>query len=97
MIRPAPLDLTDKAHAALGGQAPTPPSPTGFVCHPGHPITVTPGAFGRGYAECACGWHQTCASKFTATRAALNHHHQVGGCNCPPVVTAHDIHPGRRP
>lgn len=68
----------------------------GFECHPGHDITVTPGVFGRAVVECSCGERSVRGSKFAATRAALIHHHAVGGCNCPHAVAAHAVHPGRR-
>lgn len=56
--------------------------------HPGHAITVTPGPFGRAFFDCSCGEAQVRASKSAGVRAALSHHHDVGGCNCPDPVIA---------
>lgn len=62
-------------------------------CHPGHELQVTEGAFGRGYVDCECGYTRVLGSKPAANRMALIHHHDVGGCNCPPHVVAHERHP----
>lgn len=61
--------------------------------HLSHDITVTPGPVGRAWFECSCGIEQRRASKRAAVQAALVHHHDVGGCNCPPHVLELDIHP----
>lgn len=60
--------------------------------HPGHDITVTHGAV-RSYLDCSCGLTRTFASPTPANRAALVHHHDEGGCNCPAWVVELDIHP----
>lgn len=60
--------------------------------HPGHDIYVTT-ADVRVYVDCSCGLERRFASKPPAVRFALEHHHQVGGCNCPPDVVALDVHP----
>lgn len=62
--------------------------PTTVPMHPGHAITVTPGPFGRALFDCSCGEAQVRASKSSGVRAALSHHHDVGGCNCPDSVIA---------
>lgn len=68
------------------------------LSHPGHQINVTPGpAFGRLHVDCSCGLTRVCASKFSANRVALIHHHEVDGCNCPPNVVAADVHPSSTP
>lgn len=63
--------------------------------HPGHDITVTGGGpFGRAWFDCSCGITRVFASKVPATHAALVHHHDVGGCNCPQrLVIEFAIHP----
>lgn len=60
--------------------------------HPGHALTVTQGPV-RWHVECSCGLDRRFASATPANRAALVHHHAVGGCNCPPDVAALSIHP----
>lgn len=62
--------------------------------HPGHVLNVTGGGpFGRAWVDCSCGYTLTCPSKYAADRAALRHHHDVGGCNCPSLVVEHVAHP----
>lgn len=68
-------------------------APTVVPMHAGHEITVTPGAFGRSFFDCSCGEMQVRASKSQGVRVALAHHHDVGGCNCPPSVVALPEHP----
>ena len=68
-----------------------------IACHPGHQLAVTEGVFGRGYVDCQCGHSRVLGSKRAANVAALIHHHEVGGCNCPPQVVEHDVHPDPRP
>lgn len=62
--------------------------PTNVPMHAGHAITVTSGPFGRAFFDCSCGETQVRASKSSGVRAALSHHHDVGGCNCPDQVIA---------
>lgn len=63
--------------------------------HPDHRITVTPGPFGRAWFDCTCRplVNSIWPSKRAANRAALRHHHDVMGCNCPAWLVAHEIHP----
>ena len=63
-----------------------------MTAHPGHSITVT-AADVRVYLECSCGLERRFASKPPAVRAALEHHHEAGGCNCPAAVLALPEHP----
>lgn len=66
--------------------------------HAGHAITVTGGGpFGRAWFDCPCGIKRVFASKRAANTAALIHHHDVGGCNCPPALVAHEAHPAASP
>ncbi len=60
--------------------------------HPGHRITVTRGQV-RWHVECSCGLDRRFASVTPANRAALAHHHAVGGCNCPAWLVARPYHP----
>lgn len=60
--------------------------------HPGHRITVTRGPV-RWHVECSCGLSRVYASCRAANRAALTHHHAVGGCNCPSEVALMTNHP----
>lgn len=62
------------------------------LMHPGHNITVTSGPV-RVHLECSCGIDRRFASATPANRAALQHHHDVGGCNCPPQVLELEVHP----
>lgn len=68
-----------------------------FVMHPGHALTVTVGpvgqAVGRAWVDCTCGLTRVHPTKSSATRTALQHHHDVGGCSCPPQVREHPDHP----
>lgn len=76
-------------HRGAGLMTSTPiTKPTTVPMHPGHAITVTPGPFGRAFFDCSCGEKEVRASKSQGVRAALNHHHDVGGCNCPDHVIA---------
>lgn len=62
--------------------------------HPEHAVTVTGnGPFGRAWVECSCGFSKVCASKKSANRTALAHHHEHAGCHCPPFLVARDEHP----
>lgn len=63
------------------------------VPHEGHELMVTETVFGRAWFDCSCGVSRVFPLKREATRAALLHHHDVGGCNCPPQVRAHPWHP----
>lgn len=66
--------------------------------NPDHVITVTGGGpFDRAWVDCSCGYTLTCASKWTANRAGLRHHHETSGCNCPADVVASDVHPDPGP
>lgn len=68
-----------------------------FSMHPGHALTVTVGevgkAIGRAWVDCSCGLVRVFPTKRAAVRAALLHHHDVGGCICPPSVLALEDHP----
>lgn len=72
-----------------------------LVMHPGHALTVTVGpvgrAVGRAWVDCTCGLTRAFASKRAANHAALLHHHDVGGCTCPPQVREHPDHPAPPP
>ncbi|MEP7738559.1 hypothetical protein ABKW28_12955 [Nocardioides sp. 31GB23] len=65
-----------------------------IATHPDHAITVTGGGpFGRAWFDCSCGESAVRATKRAANIAALVHHHETAGCNCPPDVVASDVHP----
>lgn len=59
--------------------------------HSGHEISISVLVHAR--IQCACGWRTAHATRSQAYRAALQHHHLVGGCNCPPEVASKPYHP----
>lgn len=84
--------LTDKGLAATEQIVAEQRNQQHVTPHPGHALTVTRGPFGRAYVDCACGVTRTCPNKRAANVVALRHHHEVGGCNCPPHIVASPIH-----
>ena len=60
----------------------------------GHRITVTRCPANGFWVECSCGMRpRKVGTKRAANVAGLAHHHDVGGCNCPPEVVALPYHP----
>lgn len=62
-----------------------------ITTHPGHKIAVTDLNI-RWWTDCECGYTQQRASRTEALIDAFRHHHQAGGCNCPPEARDRPAH-----